>query len=147
MPDFDLFPDIEAIISSVVRDAVDAGVYSSIPRKPEYPLVLVKRLGGSPVRRQRLDMAEMQFDVYGNTKSEAFHLAQLVRQSILRAEGTTNTHRAEAAFVTAVQDSLGLTWLPDPSNPPKDRYTFGMRIFFHLERGEGFDSGFGDGFA
>lgn len=132
--DVDLFPDAEALISKVIRDELGARVYSSIPNNPTYPLITVRRIGGIPSQRVRLDNADLQFDVWGNTKSEARLLAAQARQAAFLAEGTsydTDDGYPASAVVTGLQDILGLTWLPDPLVPKLNRYTFGLRIFLH----------------
>lgn len=126
----DLMPDAEAAIGTILRDA---GIrsYSSIPNKPTYPLVKVARVGGTPITRMRLDAAEIQLDVYADTKSAARALAARARQLIWAAEGTTVSISSGNAWVSGVEDSLGLSWLPDPSNVPINRYVFSVRVFLH----------------
>lgn len=134
MPTVDLFPDAEAIASTIMRAGVSgARVYSSIPSKdPEYPLAIVQRTGGSPATPRRLDAADLQIDVWGTSKSEARLLAAQLRKALKEAEGTLVTLSTGAtAFVTGMEDILGPTWLPDPVNPPRDRYTFTVRLFLH----------------
>lgn len=133
MADYDIFPDAEAIVGYVIRVGVPCRTYSSIPQAAEYPLVIVKRLGGLPAQRVRLDTAELQLDVYGTTKSEARLLALQARREVWQAQGTTVTVNASiSGFITGVEDSQGLTWLPDPTNVPKDRYVLGLRVFLHV---------------
>lgn len=132
MSDYDIFPDAEALISSVIRTGLDVGVFSSMPNTPEWPLILVQRIGGTPAVKQRLDAPELQFDVYADTKSEARLLALQARRQVLLTQGTTISHNSASGFVTQVDDSTGLQWAPDPANPPKNRYIFGMRVYIHV---------------
>lgn len=127
----DLFPDAEAVASTALRAAGITRVYSMIPKNPTYPLVIVRRVGGVPTTRHRLDTADLQFDAYGETKSAARLLAAQVRQAMMEAEATSVTVRTGNAYVTAVEDVMGMTWLTDPANLPISRYTFTMRVFLH----------------
>lgn len=74
-------------------------MYSSIPREPTYPLVIVTRQGGEPASRRRLDSALIQFDVYGTNQSAARELAAEVRQAIFATEGTE--HPSDGGAVSA----------------------------------------------
>lgn len=132
MTTVDTFPDAEAAVGSILRSGLTGSrVYSSIPKKPTYPLILVRRYGGTPVTRMRLDAADVQIDVYGTTKSEARLLAAQARAALYGAEGSTITVSSGNAWVSGVTDIQGLTWLPDPSNVPLNRYVFSVRVFLH----------------
>ena len=53
------------------------------------------------------------------------------------------------AFVTGVADSVGLTWLPDPSvggKQGRDRYLFGVILYLHTTEDTAL-SGFGYGYG
>lgn len=133
MPTFNVFPDAEAVVGKAIRDANISGlgsrVYSSIPDNPVWPLVLVRRIGGTPAVRQYLDTANVQIESWGDTKSNAQSIAQQARVAVLNLEGKTVTTPVNA-FVTGVDDSLGLFWMPDPETS-RDRYIFGMLIWLH----------------
>lgn len=123
------FSDAEAVAGSIVRTGVSGSrVYSSIPNSPTYPLIVVRRIGGLPIHRSAYDQAEVQLDVWAESKSEARSLAAQARIALLDSEGTTVTVSGSSSWVSAVEDSLGLTWLPDPGNTTKDRYVFGVRL-------------------
>ena len=129
----DTFPDIEAIVAYELRTQLSARVYSSIPENPTFPLIIVKRIGGIPSDRIRLDSASLQIEIWGNSKSEAFDLAASARKTVFGLEPkvcTTGAGYPVNAIVTGVSDSLGLTWLPDPVTD-KDRYIFGLLVFAH----------------
>lgn len=130
---FDVMPDAEAVVSTLIRSTLGARAYSSIPRSPTYPLVLVRRYGGVPVTRMRLDSADIQIDVYGKSKSEARLLAQQVLTELKSQgeESATVTVSTGNAFVTGVTQIMGLTWMPDSSNVPINRYVFSVRVFLH----------------
>ena len=127
MTDFEPFPDAEALVSQGLRDAaivgLDERVYSSIPKSPTFPLVTVQRIGGLPLERHAYDRARIQVDVWGQTKTEAYYIAQAARVAIHRMENTAPT----GAVISGVLDDLGLTWQPDPRTA-RDRYLFGVAV-------------------
>lgn len=137
MTDFREFPDFEAVVRSAIAAAdipgVGTHVYSSIPAKATeqglYPLITVKRIGGVPAHRRALDAANIQIDVWGNTKSEAFDAAAAARVAIFELEGTGVTDPVDA-WISFVSDSLGLIWTPDPETG-RDRYLFGVYVYGH----------------
>lgn len=129
----DALPDSEALASSVLRTQLSARVYSSIPSNPTFPLMTVKRIGGIPADRVRLDRARLQIDVWGNSKSEARDLADAARVVLHAMENKTYRVSAGAvvdAVVTGVEDELGLSWQPDPVTD-KDRYILGVALYVH----------------
>lgn len=133
---FDVFPDAEAVTSTILRADLGARVYSEMPKRPAYPLILVRRYGGVPVTRMRLDAADVQIDVYGNTKKEAQNLAQQARAALLaRGETgyavTVTGADVPNAYVTGISQIQGVSWLPDTSNTPINRYVLSMRVFLH----------------
>lgn len=130
MTAYSRFPDIEAMAARALRTAGVCGgrAYSSIPRSPTWPLVVVQRLGGSPLVERRLDQARIQVDVYGNSKSEAREEADLARVALHGVEGTS--FPTEMGFITAVEDESGMTFLPDTITG-RDRYTFAVLVSAH----------------
>lgn len=126
----DTFPDAEAAAGTLIR-ASGLRCYSSIPKRPEYPLVTARRLGGLPVTRMRLDAADIQIDSWAASKSAARLQAVQARAAIWLGEGTTVSISSGNAFVTGVTDVTGLFWLPDPTNTPVDHYTFTVRLYLH----------------
>lgn len=133
MPAVDVFPNVEAIVGEVLRDANISGlstrVYSGVPKTPTYPLITVKRIGGVPVERHRLDRARIQIDVWGENKGQALTIASTARSVLIGIEGQSFTDPV-VGTVTAVDDDLGLTWLPDPVTD-RDRYIFGVSVIAH----------------
>lgn len=128
----DVFPNAEAAAGKILRTALtSSGVYSSIPKNPTYPLIIVRRTGGAPVTRMRLDAADLQFDVYGTTQTEARTLAAQARQALYAAEATTVTLASGDAWISGVRDITGLFWAPDSANVPINRYIFNVRVFLH----------------
>lgn len=125
------FTDAEAIVGTIIRSASTAAgsrVYSSIPANPSYPLAVVQRIGGLPLHRNAIDQAEIQVDIWAESKSAARSLADQARVALMAAEGTTVTAGANVGFVYDISPSLGLTWAPDPANTTKERYIFGVRV-------------------
>jgi len=131
MPRYQEFPDAEAVTSVALRAAglaVAQRVYSGIPKVPTYPLLVVQRLGGVPAERHHLDRARIQVDAWANSKDEAHDAAAEARVALHELEGTSVT--SPDAYITAVVDSLGLSWAPDPITD-RDRYLFAVEIFLH----------------
>lgn len=139
MTRFHELPDLEAVASVWLREGAIAGlenrVYSSIPADPDYPLVVVQRLGGIPAVRGYLDAARIQVDVWGGirtdgsaiTKSELLVIAQQSIARLLELEGVTMTTPVHV-FVSGVEVSQGLSWMVDQSTG-RDRYLFSVLIF------------------
>jgi hypothetical protein len=129
MSAYPLFPDAEAVVAGWLRTHV-AGpprVYSSVPAKPTYPLVTVSRTGGTPAVRQYLDAPRVDVNVWGNSKSEAYDLAAACRQALMDMEGKSVTDPV-AAFVSGVDDVVGITFLPDEVTA-RDRYVFSVTVY------------------
>lgn len=145
--DFHELPDVEAVARQWLSDGALAVIgtrwYSSVPSTPTYPLGTVKRIGGIPAIRQALDAGNIQVEVWGTSKSEARDIAAAARVRLLRLEGKSVTTPV-AAFVSAVDDSLGLTWQPDPDTG-RDRYLFSVLVYARASGGAGGDAGFGTG--
>lgn len=135
----DVFPDAEALAGAVLRSELACGVYSSIPRNPTYPLVTLKRIGGIPAERHRLDFASIQVDVWGTSKTEARDIAAEARAALYGMEGTSYAladNWPDDAVVSGVSDTLGLTWLPDQETS-RDRYVFGVGLYLHAVSSSG----------
>ena len=133
MPRFNPFPDAEAAAGWSLRNAGIAGgrVYSSIPTSPTYPLVVLRRIGGQPAERHYMDASRIQVDVWGNSKSEAFDLAQSARVILHDLEGKTLTTGGGSPVdivIQAVDDDLGLQFMEDAITG-KDRYIFGVQLY------------------
>lgn len=128
------FPDAEAVVGTILR-AAGHRAYSSIPKKsPTYPLITYQRIGGTPVTRHTLDAADIQLDVWGNTKSEAYDLAAQARAAVhSAAESTIALTGTSDAWITGVDDVTGPQWLPDSSNAPVNRYTLTLRVYLHSQ--------------
>lgn len=136
---FDPFPDAEAVAASIIRDASISdlnGVYSSLPKAPNYPVIVIKRIGGIPAERHRLDRARLQVEVWGTSKSVTRDIAAMARAVLHDAEGSEYALGEDEtdAFVAGVEDDLGLTWQPDQATG-RDRYLFGVAMYVHSAQG------------
>ena len=140
MPTYPSFPDATAVVSGVIRAALltglDKRVYSSIPKSPQYPLATVTRLGGLPAVREYLDMARIDISVWGGAKgdppggpsqSTIHDIAQAIRALLMSRAGTT-VSTPVAAFISEVEDALGLSFVPDPLTS-RDRWLFSVNVY------------------
>lgn len=122
--------NMEALVSSVIRTAVPtAEVGSGLRKEPTLPAVVVKRVGGSHPMKRALDAPNIQVEVYGATKVEAFDAAVDARTAVHLMEGQSYSTPV-AAVVGSVTDTLGLQWLPDPTTG-NDRYIFAVTLVSH----------------
>lgn len=134
---YDAFPDSEAFVAWAIRSAAIAGlngVYSSLPKNPDYPVVVVGRIGGPPIERHRLDSPSLQIDVWGGDQATTHDIAQEARVAVHSLEGGTYGIADDcpvSIVVASVEDSLGLTFMPDPTSG-RDRYIFGLRLVTHV---------------
>lgn len=128
--EFTPMPDLEAVAIDALKDAGICGgrVYSSVPAKPVYPLVVVQRIGGIPVVPERQDSGNTQVSVWGNNKAEARDAAEEARRVLHALRGTANAELE--AWISNVQDSLGLFFIPDIQTD-RDRYIFSVLIEGH----------------
>lgn len=137
MAQYDEFPDAEAFVAWAIRTAAISGVggvYSSLPKTPPYPVVVVGRIGGIPVERHRIDAPSIQIDVWGGDQSTAHDIAQAARAAVHECEGGSFGVTDDCPVkitVTAVEDTLGLSFIPDPMTF-RDRYIFGLRLVTHV---------------
>lgn len=133
MADFNVMPDLEAVVRKKIADA-GYRAYSSIPNSPQWPIAVVSRAGGYTAVRRYLDSARLQIDVWGGAKGDATptpkstiqDMAQDIRVQVLRLEGTKVTSPV-GAFITGVDDGP-LQWLPD-EDTGRDRYLVQIEVF------------------
>jgi hypothetical protein len=130
-----LLPDVEQLLWSFLRDQPEVTalvdptrIVSHTPDTTSGPWVRIRRIGGVPLidRPLVLEQARVQFDVYGGTKSQAYTLAETIRQ--VCSDRLVGQH-AEGV-VTGVT-YLTLIYLPDSEvetqgGGPRPRYTFDM---------------------
>lgn len=127
---FSEMPDIEAVCIAALRaaDVADERVYGSVPATPVYPLVKLERVGGVPAIRRRLDRASIQVSAYADDRETARDVAELARRVLHDAEATA--FEDFNAYVTGVEDELGLQYVPDPETT-RERYLFSVAVFAH----------------
>lgn len=121
-----VFPDAEAVVIHALGEA-EIEATAALPTNPDYPCVVVKRVGGLPVEKHHLDNPNIQIEVWGTSKAEAQDLAQQARSAIHEIEGTLYSTPI-AAFVSGVEDTLGLSWSPDPVTN-QARYVFAVGLY------------------
>lgn len=130
-----LLPDVEALVSRFLRDQeeisdlVDDRVYTAVPEKPTFPLLLVRRVSGAAVtsRPLHVDAAVLQLDAYGGSKSDARELAETAR-AVLAAR-LAGTH--DLGVVSGVRFGA-MSWLPDVDySPARPRYVADATVTVH----------------
>jgi hypothetical protein len=104
-----LLPDPEQVVSGWLRaqpelvELIGDRVYTAFPRQGgKFPLVLVRRYGGTPPlpRPLVLDLALIQADVYGGTKAQAWEVAATMRWLVSeRARGSAGNPTIEPGSV------------------------------------------------
>lgn len=127
-------PDAEALLSQFLRDqdeideAINKRVYTAIPAKPTWPLVIITRVAGAPIlsRPLVLDNPTIQIDAYGGSKKDAHDLIELVRRIIaVRIQGV----HEDLGNVTGYQFG-SMSYLPDDSYAPsRPRYVADVQLF------------------
>ena len=134
MPDNPLMvcADPERILSAFLRDDADVEevfsdrVYTVMPKEKSYPMLILSRWGGYAAVPEVnvLDIAEMQFDVYGDRKKQAQDAAQLVRAVLDQRLPAGNSGDGWVTHAATSQ----LRYLPDEaSDPERPRYSFMVR--------------------
>lgn len=96
---------------------VDTRIATRSDAAPAYPYLTLQRIGGRAVLGERLDMARVQFDAWGETESDASLAIRTVRAAMFaltRAGG----YVAPAGVLTGVTDIAGPQWMPDTTRTP-----------------------------
>jgi hypothetical protein len=107
---------------------VSGNISTELPNPTNLPCLTLSRIGGIPVARMRLDAAEIQVSAWGKNKREAFLVASHARAALHGME----TYQDDEGYVTGVEDSSGLLWMPDDSHSPTiARYVFDIRVYTH----------------
>lgn len=130
----DVLPDIPKLARAWLMTQTDLTslvgqrISTRSPATIAYPYVTLQRIGGVPSVCQRVDVARIQADCWAETEGTASRVARVARACLHLMEGYTTSDAA----VTAVEDDLGLLWLPDTERtPPTPRFTFGVAISAH----------------
>lgn len=131
--EYDVFPNFEGLASSIIRNALDARVYSTLPKSPQFPLVIVSRLGGVPLEEHSTDRANLQVRVWGENKKQALELAQAAKVALHKGEAVTYVEDDDwpvGGFVSSVITTQGISWAPD-NDTNRDGYVFGIEMMGH----------------
>lgn len=108
------------------------GVHTQLPADFDSAdaTVTVQRVGGLPAERHRLDRARLEVQAWAADEDTASLVARTARAALMEMEGeTVEADQDNAGFVSAVDDDLGLAFLPDSTRtPPTPRWTFGVEI-------------------
>lgn len=126
-----ILPNVEALLTAFLIDDPDTSalisdrVYATVPKRKVYPLVRVTRFGGTPVMQVPLeiDTAQVQLDVWAETKRAAGDTVQTIRAAMARRlPGAHDFANGVTGVVTAVDFGL-LSYDPDTEfDPAKPRY-------------------------
>jgi hypothetical protein len=124
--------DAELVVTTYLRNQPDVfalvgtQVSTELPASPVFPLLRVSRIGGTPAVPRRLDAAHLQIEAWATTKATARNVAATAHAALWAAGNATNN----GAVITGVDDTLGLSWLPDPVTG-RPRYIFGVAVYIH----------------
>lgn len=125
--------DAEKLVSEYLRarpevtGLIGSRIYTEIPAKPQWPIVVFHRFGGTPKINEHLDVAHIHFDVYGGPKFECRRLAATVFAAV---HDLPKQHALELGVVTDVRNLVGLSWERDPEEH-RARYYFELAIDIH----------------
>lgn len=129
--------DIEALISTFLRgqtavtDLAGPRVYTDMPHKRAWPLVLVTRVGGDMLYKNHLENIEVDIAAYGGTHKAAFNLAQACLTSMattlagVHTEGVVTKVKAGAVAYEPDTDSA------DEAGHARPRYTVHATVTAH----------------
>ena len=123
--------DVEELVTNVLLD--DAGIialagtriYTDLPPSPQFPLGIVRRVGGTTDFLGHLDSSRIQFEAWARDKGSARDLAAEMLATALAMSGTF-----DEGIVTNASPLIGLTYIPDqPTGIP--RYVFDLTVAVH----------------
>lgn len=103
-------------------------ITTTLPPKPSYPHVTIKRVGGTAVAWQHIDSAALQVDVWGGSRYDCQRIARTIRAAIV---AIYNDQVNEAILVSGFEE-VGPQWLPDTVTvPPLSRFTARFQVLLH----------------
>lgn len=129
--------DVEALVANFLRgqtsvtDIVEDRVYTDLPHKREWPLVLVNRTGGGSLYKDWLEAAEVDVSAYGGTHKLAYLLAGACLSAMTGAmvgahpEGVVTKVKASATAYEPEPDSQ------DPQGHARPRFTVSVVVTAH----------------
>jgi hypothetical protein len=130
-----LLPSAEREVSALLRRhpeviaAVEDRVYTVLPKKQTFPLVLVQLINSSPRWMQPywIDEALLQISAYADSKPIAAKVAEICRATAATWEGRPEDLGVDG-FVGAMASST-MFWNPDDLfQAAKPRYTFDLEV-------------------
>ena len=88
MADFDVFPDIEALVINKINALGVTEAFDAIPaqNRPD-EFAMVHRDGGGVLKRHRWEQPSVHIDVYAASKGRARLLAHTIRKKLMDEEG------------------------------------------------------------
>ncbi len=129
--------DVEGLVATFLRgqaavtDLAADRVYTDMPHKREWPLVLITRLGGRSLYRNWLEAIDIEISTYGGTHKAAYNLAQACITTMAAALVGTHTE----GVVTKVS-AEAVAYEPDPDSADQQghsrpRYTVSATVTAH----------------
>jgi hypothetical protein len=136
------YPDGEGSARSWARSLNLSGlgqrVFFGVPKKPAFPLVIVARVAGRPVRGVPVDRPVIQFDVLGvtpeagQTPSDKLTLSAIADALVSEAESlASGTVVAPGVVCLGAEVENGPVWSPSPVDR-RSRYS--LDIAFALRK-------------
>jgi hypothetical protein len=128
--------DVEGMLSRYLREqpevvaAVEDRVFTDLPHDRTYPLILIQRTGGEPIRGFTVAAAEVTISVYGGTHKQAQDLTSLVLSLLTALFGPQ-----PEGCVSAI-DGTNVEFDPDPETPDQQgharpRYVTTVTVHAH----------------
>lgn len=129
--------DIEALVTTFLRgqttvtDLADDRVYTDMPHKRAWPMIVVTRTGGESLYKNWLQAIELEISAYGGTHKTAYNLAQACMTTMAaamvgsHAEGVVT--KVKTGAVTYSPDSESA----DESGHARPRYTVSAVVTAH----------------
>lgn len=123
--------DICQLVLNILKTA-GINAYPALPEKPVRPIVQVEEAGGAPNRdANRLNKQDLQIDIWGNSKREAFDLTAQVRDLLVDSR---NHVAANGVVLVGARVNLP-SYLKDPDFPvgnrPGPRYVMIVSVTAH----------------
>lgn len=109
-------PITQDVIGALIADAavsvlIGGRVYQTTPGDLVLPCIRVDRVGGQLTHSTRLDVADLQVDVFAASTDEASQIAAVVFAAVLNLPGVT----LPSAVVSCVRQVGGTQFLDDSS--------------------------------
>ncbi|HNG23415.1 MAG TPA: hypothetical protein PLC03_05575 [Microthrixaceae bacterium] len=133
-----LLPNTAALTSAFLRaqdevsDLVDDRVYTILPNSKTFPLVRVRRIGGTAGTRfaHWLDAPLFQVDAWADTAAVAFEVTETCRAALVQRFSGIYHFTGVSGVVTSVEAG-GITEGFDPDEQTKARGRFDAVVMAH----------------